>query len=397
VRAAGHGGIAVKYLVLFALLIAAPVRADDTAQAERYFRIGEKAYRAQNFEAAAASFEQAYKLIALPEIAFSAAQAYRRQYQIDRKPAGVARAIQLYRAYLDKVRTGGRVADAADALAELQRELDQLIKAGAKVSAELAAEHTQLGVNVTLEGQDDARGGVHEIDDAPVRPSAKILITLDGTPILPFTPVNVTPGKHAIHVEAPGYAPADRQDTVAQGDFRMIDQVLKPLPAHLQITTEADAKVAIDGRLAGTVPLAIDVNAGAHLVAVLRDGREPWTRELALDRGQQLALAPALEVTAKRRWTSRTIIGGSVTGALALGAATFALIEDARASDLHTRFMTTGNGTQDDAASYTRALTWRDRAIDAVWVLGTVAVAAGVTSVVLYYTDKPSIAVTGHF
>lgn len=387
-------------VMMFALLaLVAPARADDTAQAERYFRIGEKAYRAQNFEAAAASFEQAYKLIALPEIAFSAAQAYRRQFQIDRKAAGVARAIQLYRAYLDKVRTGGRVADAADALAELQRELDQLIKSGAKVSAELAAEHTQVGVNVTLEGQDDARGGMREIEDAPNRATAKtkITVTLDGQPILPFTPVNVAPGKHAIHVEADGYAPADRQDNIAQGDFHMIDQVLKPLPAHLRITTEPDSKVAIDGRLAGPVPLAIDVDAGAHLVAVLRDGREAWTRELSLGRGETKVLTPTLEVTAKRRWTSRTVIAASIAGALALGAGTFALIEDSRASELHTQFMTTGNGSPEDAASYTSALTWRNRAIDATWVLGAVAVAAGVTSVVLYYTDKPSIAVTGHF
>ena len=53
--------------------------------------------RRQDFAAAATDFEQAYKALPLPEIAFSAAQAYRRQYQVDAKPSHVARAIELYR------------------------------------------------------------------------------------------------------------------------------------------------------------------------------------------------------------------------------------------------------------------------------------------------------------
>ena len=44
-----------------------------------------RAYAAQNFEAAAADFYEAYKALAMPEIAFSAAQAYRRLYRIDRE------------------------------------------------------------------------------------------------------------------------------------------------------------------------------------------------------------------------------------------------------------------------------------------------------------------------
>src|SRR5262249_20717210 len=133
--------------------------------AERYFQIAEKAYKAQNFLAAAETFERAYKTLPLPEIAFSAAQAYRRQFRIDGSVDHVARAIELYRAYLDKIKTGGRVADAADAVAELQHELDKLIKAGAKVSPQLAAEHTQLGVNVSLGAE--TSHGLHEIEDTP--------------------------------------------------------------------------------------------------------------------------------------------------------------------------------------------------------------------------------------
>ena len=104
--------------------------AEDKAAAERYFRAGAKAYAAQNFAAAATDFDEAYKALPLPEIAFSAAQAYRRLYRVEPKPEYVRRAVELYRAYLDKVKTGGRVGDAADNLAEMERELDKLEASG---------------------------------------------------------------------------------------------------------------------------------------------------------------------------------------------------------------------------------------------------------------------------
>src|SRR6185312_4684665 len=192
----------MKLLVILALLCAVAV-ADDPKAAERYFRAGEKAYAAQNFAAAAQNFEEAYKAAPLPEIAFSAAQAYRRQYRVDARPEYVARAVALYRIYLDQVKTGGRVADAADAMGEMQHELDKLIKAGVKVSAELAAEHTQLGVSVTLA---DAAATpahmhetMHEISEAQHDAMPPVAASFDGKPVEPFTLVNIEPGTHAVH------------------------------------------------------------------------------------------------------------------------------------------------------------------------------------------------------
>ena len=68
------------------LLALAGTASADEKTAERYFRAGEKAYAAQNFAAAAQNFEEAYKELPLPEIAFSAAQAYRRQYRVEQRP-----------------------------------------------------------------------------------------------------------------------------------------------------------------------------------------------------------------------------------------------------------------------------------------------------------------------
>ena len=381
-------------VLLLAVAVSGVAHADDSKLAERLFHAGERAYKGQDFAAAASDFEQAYKALPLPEIAFSAAQAYRRQYGVDANPSHVARAIEMYRLYLAKVTTGGRVADAADAVEQMQRELDRLIKSGVKVSPELAAEHTRLGVNVMFDSEHEAHG-MREVQDAPGTTSPAVEVTIDGAKVAPYSPMNVTPGKHAIHVAAEGFNVEDRSVEVTQGDFRMVDVTLQAKPAHLAIATPA--RIVIDGRDAGAGPAAVDLTAGKHLVALLHDGREPWAEELVLGRGEQRALHPELAITAKRRWTTRAAIAGGVTGVLALAAATVALIEDSRASTIHDKLMSPGDQAPSVGQAYNDDLKWRDRAIDALWLFGAVTIAAGTTTAVLYYTDKPSIAVAGHF
>src|SRR5262249_20085616 len=98
----------VRRALVIVLALAASAHADDKKLAEKYFRAGEKAYQAQSFEAAAQNFEQAYKSLPIAEIAFSAAQAYRRLYRLDAKVNYCARAVELYKVYLGKVKSGGR-------------------------------------------------------------------------------------------------------------------------------------------------------------------------------------------------------------------------------------------------------------------------------------------------
>src|SRR5262245_44195672 len=108
----GHrrGGVAMTRIVLIPfvilVLLAGVASADDKATAERYFRAGAKAYAAQNFQAAATNFDEAFKALPMPEIAFSGAQAYRRLYQLEPKPEYVRRAVELYQVYLGAVKTG---------------------------------------------------------------------------------------------------------------------------------------------------------------------------------------------------------------------------------------------------------------------------------------------------
>jgi hypothetical protein len=375
-------------VVAILLLLCAVAAADDKKAAERYFRAGEKAYEAQNFEAAARNFEEAYKAAALPEIAFSAAQAYRRQYLVDPKPEYVARAVELYKLYLGKVKTGGRVADAADALIEMQHELDRLIKTGAKVSLELAAEHTQLGVSVALGGETNTTR-MHEVDETHHTAAPNIVVTFDGKRVEPYTLVNIEPGTHAVHVEAPGFKPFDLQQNVVQGTTNMLDVALEPKPTHVSFDVEADARISIDGRPIGTTPLAIDIPAGPHLVTILHRGREPVVREITFERGKQVSVNQPLEMTTRRRAVPYVAYTAGGIAVVSIASALAAIAEDSKASSLNKQIQM-GNQKLSVGLEYQDKLQWRDRFVNAAWVTGAIAIAGAGAAAWLYYADQPS-------
>ena len=138
-------------LVLAMLAMLAPVASadDQRIEAEKYFRTGERLLNAGEYAAAASSFEDAYEILPLPEIAFSAAQSYRLAYVKDQQPARLKRAVELYRLYLEKVKSGGRVNDATNALLELEPQL-QRMEAGGKTIGPMPSTRT-TGLMITSE------------------------------------------------------------------------------------------------------------------------------------------------------------------------------------------------------------------------------------------------------
>ncbi|MEZ4301346.1 MAG: hypothetical protein R3B70_40810 [Polyangiaceae bacterium] len=71
--------------------------ADQIAKAKTLFDLGAKAYDSEQFPAAIQAFEEAYRLSARPGPIFSAAQAYRRLYNTDRKVDTLRKAIENYK------------------------------------------------------------------------------------------------------------------------------------------------------------------------------------------------------------------------------------------------------------------------------------------------------------
>jgi hypothetical protein len=384
-----HGGKPMMRSLIILVLVGGIAHADDRANAERYFRAGAKAYAAQNFQAAATNFDEAYKAMPMPEIAFSAAQAYRRLYQVDPKPHYVRRAVELYQQYLAKVKTGGRVGDAADNLADMKRELAKLEAAGLSTKEAPVREMTRLGVNVSVADQQSELAAVREIGDATGQ-TLKLTATIDGVKVEPFALVEVRPKEHIITVSADGYYPLEKKAVGIEGQSMFVEVELQPKPAKLTVRTESDARISIDGRFIATAPTAaLDVAAGKHLVTVLRRGREPFAKELTVSRGDELALGAPLEATARRRavpW----LLGAS--GVLLAGAATtgvFAVVRDQRASELQDG-IDMGNRPPFEADERDRTIRSRDRFVTWTCVLGGAALVAGGVAGVLFYVDTPS-------
>lgn len=374
----------MKKLIVLLLLVRAghPALADDRAAAERYFRAGAKAFAGQNFGAAATDFDEAYKQLPLPEIAFSAAQAYRRLYRIDAKPEYVKRAVELYRVYLDKVKTGGRVADAADNLADMQHELDKLTHEGANFATNDVA-HTRLGVSVTTGG--DA-GTMTEIGDATGAQTRGLHATIDGQPVEPFALVDVDAKEHTLAVTADGYLPAEKKVMAVSGQSQLIELELKPEPAVVDVKTDGGAHITVDGRSGSP---RLELTAGKHVLEVTARGHEPFAREITVTRGQQLTVDAPLEKTARRKAVP-FVLGGA--GLLALAAGGTALVaegHDSDASKLRDQIRA-GNAPPATADKYDAAVTARDHDVTATWILGGAAVAAATTVVLLYWLDNPA-------
>ena len=380
----------MKRALVLAMLIAIPAHADDAANkeaAERYFRAGSKAYSAQNFSAAAAEFDEAWKAMPLPEIAFSAAQAYRRLYRVDAKPEYVRRAVELYRIYLAQVKTGGRVGDAADSLGELERELERLnIKIAVGTPPAPMVERTRLGVSVTIAGQ-ASDTALHEVGDTTGEVAKGLHATLDGKPIEPFALLDVDAREHVLAVTADGYLPVEKKAVAVTGQSQLIELELRAKPASVVIHTEEGAHVSIDGRV---VPgLTLEVPAGKHLITITHRGREPFGKELVIQRGESLTFAAPLRETGRRKAVPYVMTGAGVLAVGAITTSIVALVRDSHASDLRDS-LAKGNQPVKIADDYDHTVTSRDHFVTATWILGGAALAAGATGALLYLFDEPN-------
>jgi hypothetical protein len=358
--------------------------AGDRKVAERHFRAGEKAYSAQNFEAAATNFEMAYKALPLPEIAFAVGQASRRQYRIDPKLEHATRAVEYYRRYLDKVKTGGKVGIAADSLGEMVREVEKLTAAGAKAAAAVVlVEKTQLAVSPIFGAEKRSR--MNEIGE--MAPSdQRITVTIDGKRVPAFQLVDVEPGNRVVRIEAEGYLPKESIERVVEGDSAVAEIPLDPKPARIAITTEAGARIRVGGKPVGP---KFEVAAGKHLITIVRAGRRSVTREVEVVRGQELAIEQRLEKSARRRLVPFVLAGSAVLGVLTLGGVIYAAQLNGEAND-HLAAIRGGDQPQSVLNAYNDAISNRDRVVTGTWITGGFALAVAAVAGALYLFDRPS-------
>jgi hypothetical protein len=352
-----HLGMVV---VVLAVCLAGPAAADDRAAAEQFFRIGADAYKSGKFDAAATNFDRAYENLKAPEIAFSAAQAHRLQFQADHDPARLKRAIELYQAYVTGAPDGAK---RKDALVYLDRLRDALDKIDPKQIV-AAKERPSLYVSIAL---DHAR------------------ITIDGAAVERHTTVDVLPGEHVVAASAEGYV-AQQQRIRVGTERAMVAFELSPMPATVAIKSQADARITVDGRPVLLRGMSTEVPAGTRWITVSARGRTPISREVTLAPGQTLTLDAPLQPTAQRRAVRWVWVGTGALFAATLTTTVVAIAADFSAADLRDR---TPLGV-DDAVTYQRLRDRRDTFRTASFALGGAALVTAGIALVMYYTDEPS-------
>lgn len=354
----------------------APAAADDPRKtAERYFRSGERLFGAGEFVAAGRAFEDAFAIMPLPAIVFSAAQAYRLAWVRKKDPIHLQRAAELYQLYLDKDPKGARVVDASAALGELEA----VLRGHTGRVGPVAPRSTGVTITSSI---------------------VAVEVGLDGGAITPLPIVrDLAPGKHTLVAAADGYAGRTIEFQAVEGVVVPVEIELDALPARVTITAERGSTIAVDGRGVGAAPLAmpLELPAGRHFVAVTRRGRVGYGHELELARDQAVTIAARQPATGQRRAARWVLIGA---GALTVGAgvaATAALLADGDAADLAARQATVGLSLA-ERDRYESLRGQRDDRRALAFGLGGAALAVGVTGALLYWFDRddaeraPSIA-----
>ncbi len=347
-------------IATIALCLAGPAAAEDRAAAEQFYRLGAEAYRGGKFDVAATNFDSAYENLAAPEIAFSAAQAHRLQYDRDRRAWRLQRAVKLYRAYVDGAPDGAKRRDAQIYL----ERLDGLIRQLGPDQLEAVQQKPAIYVSIA---PDHAR------------------VTVDGKPIEINTPVEVTQGEHVVAASADGYLPRERKIRVGNGQLTVPFE-LAPRPATLEIKSQPDARITVDGRPVLLRGMTTEVPAGTRWITVSARGKRPISREVTLQPGERLSLDAPLQPTAQRRAVRGVLIGAGALLAGSIGTATAAIVYDFRAADLRDREPLLATEVDD----YQRARDRRDVLRTTSLVLGGVSLATAAVAAVMYYTDEPA-------
>jgi hypothetical protein len=272
----------------------APVR----ERAEASFKAGAAAYAAGEYLAAIQALDAAYALTPLPAIAFSLAQAERRHYFVAHELSHLERALTLFRSYVTQVQSGGRRADALDALSQLE-PLAALANAHGLAAAdktEAATQPTRLMITCEAEGARIA------LDGAEAGPSPLIR--------------EVEPGKHVAVVEAEGFFPARRELIALRGALILGEVALSAQPSTLSVEAPADADVYVDGSFVGQGAVRVQQSAGEHRLAVSAKGARVIYQTVMLERGR----THVSHVTLARTTQRKAAIGLFIAGGLVLAA-----------------------------------------------------------------------------
>ncbi len=341
--------------------------ADDQAKARDLFNAGVAAYEDGKFLHAAQAFIESHKLLGKPQLLFSTAQAFRRQFDADGTQQHLGLAIKYYKAYLDAVPEGGRRVDAARALGELRPLLQDGESAG-----EMSFP-TRVSVTTSV------KGAVASIDGGP-------------WVAVPFNS-DIAPGPHKVVLRAAGYHEASRDFLAEKGRVAPIDVPLRGVTPRLVIEGADGAEISVDGRSLGEAPFsdAVEVEPGTYFVSVTKNGHKPYAAELELGYGATTQVVIDMPATEQRRVAWGVLATGGA-GLVAAGVlAGLAFVEQANARDIGDA-QTAGSITPEERIAHNDAIEARDDLRLAAVVAAGAGATVTLTGLFLYLFDEPVVA-----
>ena len=318
------------WLVVVLVLSSSSVFAqgDNLADAKRLFRAGARAYDAGQFAAAAKAFEQAYELSPRAPLRFSAAQALKRQYTIDRDPVLLSKAKTYFEAYIDEVKKGQRVKDAVEALGEIE-----LLLASIKSEPEPAEGEGEGEGEVVLPPPVPAAPatGTLQVDSDVPGATAFISGRAGAVTDLP-QPIELPVGTYEVTIRAKGYEDYRRTVRVTPDRLALAYPTLRAKPAKLEVTADDGADVLVDGRPAGRSPLSLELPAGQHQVIIGQTGHDVFLQNVTLERGDAQSVEADLGMTTQRiiSWVVLGGAGVTLTAAVVLAISSASQQRDAR-------------------------------------------------------------------
>jgi hypothetical protein len=336
----------------------------EVPDARLYFNAGARAYAAGKYSAAIRAFEEAYRIEPRPGLVFSIAQAYRRQYFIDKVKENLVQAIGHYRKYLELDPDGARRGDTAEALSELEPLSSKLSPSDTPAApAQPPRPQTQLMISSPLE---------------------YVTIVLDGehAGTLPYISA-VTPGVHRVTLSASGYIDYQRDIRVLDGSVVPLDITLQEKPARVSVDAPEGARISVDGRPREVAPAAaLALPPGKHLVTVTDNGREPFSREIVVSRDETRTLQVTMPATGQRT-VAWVLMGAGGTALLAGGGLMVgALVRENSAKQ-------TTLTTQNDISVYNDAVASRNELRTAGIATAGAGLAVGAVGVFLFAFDEP--------
>ena len=153
---------------------------------------------------------------------------------------------------------------------------------------------------------------------------ARILVRSKAVGKTPLSgPLKLNAGSALVEVEAEGYLPFRKTIDLPGGGDLTIDAKLK-LKSNMGVLTirspVAGARVFIDGKAAGNVPVELRVPAGTHKIVVDRDGYNAAETTAVVAAGDRKQITIALEQSGSiaKKWWFWTGIGVVVLGGAAV-------------------------------------------------------------------------------